>query len=359
MGENGRQADSYSPFDAKLDWHEKVAYLFGDFGANMDKNMVGTFCFFFWTEFLGLAPGVCSLIILLSRVADAFSDVGMGMIMENTKSRFGKARSWLLRVSVPYGLAPVLLFSIPGFGPLGRIVWAIIAYNLVMTVFATMYNMPYGTLGSLITQNYDERSLLNILRMIGGISASIIVAFFTLPMVDVFGGGSRGWQLTSLCVGIIATICILIVFFNTRERVVSVEKKKVRFVSTIKTLMKNKYWVMAIFMNVMTQFMIGFIGINIYYSKYVLNNVYLISIFSLFYFLPNFAGFAIMPLFIKRYGKRNTVLAGFLGFLLFSLCLHAFAGTNLVLILTFVSLRGVALAPLIGSVYAFVYDTIE
>jgi GPH family glycoside/pentoside/hexuronide:cation symporter len=113
------------------------------------------------------------------------------------------------------------------------------------------------------------------------------------------------------------------------------------------------------FINVMAQFLIGYIGINIYYSKYVLNNVYLISVFSLFYFLPNFVGFAIMPLFIRRYGKRNTVLAGFFGFLLFSLCLHTLAGMNIALILTFVSLRGVALAPLLGSVYAFTYDTIE
>ena len=359
VNDTNQQGTQNKVFDIKVSWREKIAYGFGDVGTNLDKNMVSTFALFFFTDFLGINPGICSIIIMASRVADAFSDIGMGMIIDRTKSRFGKARSWLLRIVVPYALGPVLLFTVPPFGMTGRIIWAVLTYNLVSTVLATMYSMPYGTLTSLITQNQHERSLINILRMTGGISASIIVGFATLPMVDSFGGGSRGWQLTNLCFGGLAAICILIVFFNTKERVTSSKREKIQFGPAVKSLFKNKYWVMALLISLLTQLIIGFLGMNVYYAKCVLNDVSLVSIFTLIYFVPNFIGFVIIVPLLKRYGKRNVVLAGFAFYGLFTLCLQLAGTEDVMWILAFVALRGLAIAPLVASIFAFVYDTIE
>ena len=49
-------------------------------------------------------------ILLLSRVFDGFSDAIMGVIVDRTKSKYGKARVWVLRMIIPFGAAAVLMF---------------------------------------------------------------------------------------------------------------------------------------------------------------------------------------------------------------------------------------------------------
>lgn len=51
--------------------------------------------------------------MLLSRCLDGFSDLFVGWLIENTKSPYGKARAWLLRMLVPFFIALVALFSVP------------------------------------------------------------------------------------------------------------------------------------------------------------------------------------------------------------------------------------------------------
>ena len=52
-------------------------------------------------------------IMMISRVFDGISDIIMGVIVDRTKSRFGKARPWLLRMCIPFAVSGVLLFSVP------------------------------------------------------------------------------------------------------------------------------------------------------------------------------------------------------------------------------------------------------
>jgi len=81
--------------------------------------------------------------LLLSRVFYGVTDLIMGVIVDRTKSRFGKCRPWILRMAIPFALVGVLLFSVPsGLGESSKLVYIFITYNLVSSVVYTAINYP-------------------------------------------------------------------------------------------------------------------------------------------------------------------------------------------------------------------------
>ena len=74
--------------------------------------------------------------ILLLRITDGISDFIMGYVIDHTKSRWGKARPWLLVGALGVAVLLVLLFQVPQNMSMGaKIVYFVIAYFSLMTVF--------------------------------------------------------------------------------------------------------------------------------------------------------------------------------------------------------------------------------
>ncbi|NLP44628.1 MAG: glycoside transporter, partial [Peptococcaceae bacterium] len=226
----------------KINLKERISYSIGDVGANVVWATLASFMTFFFTDVAGIGAAVVGTIFLISRFLDAFSDLGMGIIVDRTKSKYGKARPWILWVAIPYAVGGVLLFSAPDLSMTGKIIYAFVTYNLMSTVLYTMFAQPYHTLMALMTQDQYERSILTVLRMFAGTVTAIIINNITLPLVNFFGGGAGGWQKTMEVYGVIAVIIFFIVFANTRERIKPVTAKKIPVLEGLKSLFSNKYW---------------------------------------------------------------------------------------------------------------------
>ena len=151
--------------EEKIGLFEKIAYGSGDLASNLILVLSGTYVTFFYTDALGLNPGIIGMIILFSRVFDGISDVIMGFIMDKTKSKYGKARPWLLWLAIPIAISLVLIFLVPNIGDTGKYIYVAITYNLVTTVLYTAINVPYGALNSLLTRSQDQRMVINVFRM--------------------------------------------------------------------------------------------------------------------------------------------------------------------------------------------------
>ena len=107
---------------------------------------------FYYTDYAGVSAFAVGAIMMISRVFDGISDLIMGVIVDRTKSRFGKARPWLLRMCVPFAIAGVLLFSVPStWSDTPKLIYVFITYNLVSTVIYTAINVPYSALNALMT----------------------------------------------------------------------------------------------------------------------------------------------------------------------------------------------------------------
>lgn len=342
----------------KINLKERISYSIGDVGANVVWATLASFMTFFFTDVAGIGAAVVGTIFLISRFLDAFSDLGMGIIVDRTKSKYGKARPWILWVAIPYAVGGVLLFSAPDLSMTGKIIYAFVTYNLMSTVLYTMFAQPYHTLMALMTQDQYERSILTVLRMFAGTVTAIIINNITLPLVNFFGGGAGGWQKTMAVYGVIAVIIFFIVFANTRERIKPVTAKKIPVLEGLKSLFSNKYWVMVLFVGVLVYIIMAIPGVFIYYASYILGDAMYLGQMMTFHFLPTIIALALLPILLKKIDKKKLVFIGFFFYLIGTVALM-YNPNDLNTILAGIFLRGIGFAPIVGTLYVFIADTIE
>ena len=102
---------------SKLSFGTKFSYGIGDFASNMSWTLVTTFLMFYYTDVYGLAPAVVGLLLLIARVGDAVNDPIMGLIMERTRSRYGRFRPYLIYAPLFMAAANILTFMDLGENP--------------------------------------------------------------------------------------------------------------------------------------------------------------------------------------------------------------------------------------------------
>ena len=348
---------------SEIRFWERFSYGCGDLGCNIIYSAMSSFLLFYYTDYVHVSAGVIGTIMLLSRVFDGITDLIMGIIVDRTKSRFGKCRPWILRMAIPFALAGILLFTVPsGLGNTAKLAYIFITYNLVSSVIYTAINVPYATLNSLITQDQYERSVLSIFRMILATTGTLIITNLTLPLVEFFGNNLSAWTKTFAVFGILAVIVFMITFTGTKERVVpakDTKQEKVPFVKGIRLLFQNKYWMMItitlvfIFINYSLN---G--GAAVYYAKNILHNSDIVGTMNLVANLVQIGVMFFTAFIIKKIGKRNMLIVGAviygLGFAMFG-----FVGTNMTGIMIACVLKGVGNAGISSCMFAIVSDTIE
>lgn len=159
------------------------------------------------------------MVMLVSRVFDGSSDVIMGILVNKTKSKWGKARPYILWMAVPYAISAVLLFCIPHTKPMIQAIYMFVTYNLATTVLYTAINVPYGTLSTLMTRSSHERDMLSIFRMAMSPFGKIIAVTFTLPLVKLFGNDQSAWIKVMTIWAVVAVVLLVFCFVKCEEKV--------------------------------------------------------------------------------------------------------------------------------------------
>lgn len=169
------------PFGIK----DKIGYMCGDFGNDFFFILASSFLTVFYTNVLGIKGTVVGTLFLTARCVDAFTDIGMGRIVDNAvPGDEGRYRPWIRRMKIPVILAGVLVF-LPWAANLtlpARIVYVFVTYILWGSFCYTGINIPYGSMASVITNDPVERSALSTFRSIGAALAGVFVGFIT-PLV--------------------------------------------------------------------------------------------------------------------------------------------------------------------------------
>ena len=182
---------------------ERFSYGCGDFGCNIIYTAMSAFLLFYYTDYAGVSAFAVGSIMMVSRLFDGISDIVMGVIVDRTKSRFGKARPWLLRMCIPFAISGIPLFSVPvSWSSAPKLVYVFITYNLVSTVIYTAINVPYSALNALMTQDPYERSVLSIFRNLLATAGTLTINTFTLPLVEYFGNTPSAWTKTFMVFGL-------------------------------------------------------------------------------------------------------------------------------------------------------------
>lgn len=320
-------ATKHSDPEKNLGWNERISYASAAFGWNMINGIIGTFLTVYFTNVAFLDAAIISSIIAVSKIFDGVSDLIVGRMVDNTKSKLGKARPWLLRMCIPFAVSVLLLFYVPsGFPTAAKYVYVFIMYNLVNTVCLTAIQVPYYSMISLLTRNAYERGFLGNIQQIFQTFGNVFInSVFTIMLVK-FSSSVETYMTQQAFTVTIAILCIpmiavlLITVFGTKERVTDASsednenpEEKVNVMTAVKSLLSNKYWVMMFFAMLIIFFVVIFYSIGgVYYAMYVLGDMGQISWMNNAISIAQFAIMFATPFFMKRYGKRTIYAAGFL-----------------------------------------------
>lgn len=359
--QKGKDMDEF----IKVPMSEKLAYCFGDPALTLMYTMTTTLLIYFYTNVVGISAGSVGMIMLVSRVFDGFSDVLMGTIIDRTHSKYGKSRIWILRLAVPYALAAVVLFTMPGMGPKGKIVYAFVTYNIMNTVVYTAISQPFHALGSLMSRDRRERDVICNIRMILSITASMIITAFTLPLINkvaaVIRNEQAAWILVTAVYAVISVFVLLNTYMTCTERVQTAQKSKedIPFWTALKATVTNPYFLIALGLMLFYTVYQIIIGTDLtYYCQYVLNDVDLVMPLSASEKIATIIGIAMLPRLLPKFGKRKLICAG---------CALGIAG-QLIFLMNITSvplgvftciMRGFGIAPFYGVQYSLPSDAIE
>ncbi|MGJ0194007.1 glycoside-pentoside-hexuronide (GPH):cation symporter [Pantoea sp. RRHST58] len=227
-----------------LTFKEKLGYGMGDAGCNMIGGAIMLFLNYFYTDVFGLAPALVGTLLLSVRVLDAITDPIMGAIADRTQSRWGRFRPWLLWISVPYVLFSVLMFTTPDWSYENKVIWAFVTYFL-MSLTYTAINIPYCSLGGVITSDPGERVSCQSYRFVMVGIATLILSLSLLPMAEWFGGEdkARGYQLAMSVLALIGLGMFLFCFATVRERIRPAVPTHDALKSDLRDVWKNDQWV--------------------------------------------------------------------------------------------------------------------
>ncbi|UWS28608.1 glycoside-pentoside-hexuronide (GPH):cation symporter [Erwinia pyrifoliae] len=229
---------------AALTVKEKIGYGMGDAGCNMIGGAIMLFLNYFYTDVFGLAPALVGVLLLSVRVLDAITDPIMGAIADRTRSRWGRFRPWLLWISLPYVLFSVMMFTTPDWSYDNKVIYAFVSYFL-MSLTYTAINIPYCSLGGVITNDPGERVSCQSYRFVMVGIATLILSLSLLPMAGWFGGAdkARGYQMAMSVLALMGLFMFLFCFATVRERIRPAVPSHDDLKADLRDVWKNDQWV--------------------------------------------------------------------------------------------------------------------
>lgn len=367
-------ATKHNDPEKTLGWGERIGYATGAFGWNMINGILGTYLTVYFTNVAFLDAAIISTLIAVSKLFDGVSDLIVGRMVDNTKSKMGKARPWLMRMCIPFAISVLLLFFVPqNFPGAVKYVYVFIMYNLVNTVCLTAMQVPYYSLISLLTGNAYERGFLGNIQQIAQTLGNVVINAVFVTLLAKFSSSAESYYTQSAFTGAIAVIVIVMILASfvtvlfTKERVVDdvnpkkEEKKtenKVNTMDAVKALLSNKYWVMMFFAMLCIFFVIIFYSIGgVYYAIYIFGDMAEISWMNNAISIAQFAIMFATPFFMKKFGKRPIYAAGMLCLTIGFLC-FGMVGDNKTLMIVCNALKGCGLGMSGGMAMGMVADAI-
>lgn len=319
--------------------HRRNQFSFGisTLGRDMVAAMVSLYLIYYLTEIVDVSEGqlvAITVIIVALRIFDALNDPVMGVIVDNTRTRWGKFKPWIAGGAVLWAGATMLLFADISPSSGSFLILFFVAY-LIWGISYTINDISfYGMLPSL-SRNLKEREgigvVARIVANVGLFSVVVGIVPITTWLTDVVGDAQRAWFLFAgaLVLTMLAFQSLVLIF--TRQRVtVATPRTPLRDLWHIITRNDQLLWVTL----AMVLFMAGYTAtasLGIYYFEYIFGDVGKYSIFAAILGVSQLAGLAIFPLVSARLKRRQIHALGS-AMCAAGLAIFALAGTSMIII---------------------------
>ncbi len=299
----------------------KIGYGVGAIGLDLSYGMFYSFLAKYLTDVLGLKASFLLILTPIARLWDGINDPMMGTIVDNTHTKMGKYRPWILRGSILNAIVLVLLFSNP-FKLTGG---ALMAYVAVMYVgwgmSNTLADIPYWSMVPSFTSDPEERSLVStVARVFSGLGQGIvsILAPVIMTAVSLTTAPGENGELTKVhderSYFICALACaIALVFFSsvsvatTKETQQTKAGEKFSLKRTLQIIKSNdQLLVFMLFAMISNAGWYLTSGVATYYFDVVVGDPNKQATFSTSQAVGSVVGLLMLPVLTKVMSKRKA-----------------------------------------------------
>lgn len=291
----------------RLSAGEKISYGAGDLAASLAWNAAAAFALYFYTDIALLPAAAIGSLFFFTRIFDAVFDLFLGAAVDRTRSRWGRARPYLLFGAVPFGVLTALTFYAPEASQDIRLAYAWATYFL-LGLLVSIANIPYSALMPLMTSDLKQKLDLSAMRSVGTSVGVIAVTAGFLPLADWLGGDDRerGFFLAAALMGAVSAGMLLVTFANCRERNLEATPTNDRIADSLKRLFANRAWI-SVSLFALLNFVRfgGILALTPFFAINVLGQPWTISIL-----MPTLSGTLLLgalfaPPILKRLGMRR------------------------------------------------------
>ena len=367
----------------KVSLGEKVGYSLGDAAANLVFQMMVIFQLKFYTDIFGLDGAVAGSILMIGSLSAIIVDPTVGLLIDRTNTRWGKFRPWVLWTIIPFCVFYVLAFYNPGIHEKSMVAtYATISYVLMMTAYS-FNNIPYTSLGGVMTSDIKERTSITTIRFIAVTIAQFVVQGLTLPLVDTFGKGNlqHGWVCTIGVFACIAMVMFVVTFMVSKERIQPPPSQETNIKDDIKDTVSDVSWnsmallTFAIFITLAMwgsainfyfqynidqkslQDFLNFFGLNVEQK-----DAYSIgfSIFNMTTAIVQFLGVICLSRYLaNKYGKKKVFIVCLSLTAFFTALFYIPSPTDISLLFVLNILKSLAYAPTVPLLWAMIGDVAD
>jgi glucuronide carrier protein len=342
----------------RLGLRQYLGYGAGDAANNMAFSMSSMFLLLYYTDVVGISAATVGTLLLVVRAWDAFADLFAGRVVDSTSTRWGKFRPFLLFGSLPLLLLNVAIFTVPDLGDTGEVVYAYVSYAIFGLAYS-LVNIPYGSLGTAMTQDPADRSRLASFRVVGSNLAILLLAIVVSPQIEGSDDLQGSLTLTTLALVVVGMALYLFTFFSTREQVQR-DEARVNLRQTADTLKQNKALLILCLSGLL--FLTGWFSLQtvaIYYARDVLGNANLYIVLTVVQTAGVFIAAALVPRLVGTIGKKRAyqafgtvAIVGGIGVALAPASTPAIA-------IAFFGVLGIGLGGVNTLMFALAADTVE
>jgi GPH family glycoside/pentoside/hexuronide:cation symporter len=349
---------------------EKLCYAFGNMGGYILWVFTASYITVYATDCLqfssdGWAYGVLGTIILISRFFDGLSDIGMGILIDRTHTKWGKARPWFGISILPLSAVFLMLFTLKGSSEAAALTKMGILYFLFTVVFYTINNISFNAMMPLISNDsYDQTrisTLDSIFTSVGSLAAAMAI-----PILSWLGGSSSqsSWLTLTAALAILAAAAQAVCFFGVHEKkeIAPIEARpmaKGELKKGFQALLHTKYFYIAVSMFLINFYMsLSISSVGKYYAQWILGNANYYSLMGSLPMVTMGVGLLATPLFTKKFGKRKAMMIA-VGFVLAGNIVGSFAPKSLAVALTGAMIKGFGSATVMCELYTLAPDIVR
>ncbi|MGD7731892.1 glycoside-pentoside-hexuronide (GPH):cation symporter [Propionibacteriaceae bacterium G57] len=340
------------------------SYGIGTLGRDMLAAMVSTYLLFYITE-VRLVSGVhlaaITVVMVFMRIFDALNDPFMGMVVDNTRTRWGKFKPWQALGAVLWAVAGVGMFT--GWDAQG---WAFVAvFFLVYLAYEVSYTINdisyWGMLPSLSRDQAERARIGSVARISASIGLFAVVVGIvpgTHWLERQLGSAQAAWTTAAVIAAGMMLLFQVAPLLGARERV-HVVTGNTTLRQLWRAIVRNDQLMWTTLGMVL--FFTGYgttASIAIYFFKYVFGDLHAYTVFAAVLGVTQVVALALFPLVSKVAGRFTIhawatamIAVGYLGFLA--------AGRNLALVLAAAVLMFAGQAAVQLLMVMFIADSVE